>query len=167
MILIITGPPAAGKSTVGPIIAGQLERCAVIDVDLVRAMIVQPHVSPWLSEEGLSQLRLGAENASALARNFVNAGFDVVILDVLTDETAQTYRQKLRNVEHMIVLLIPSVEESLRRNQERGQFLTDDEVRILYDWEAMLLEIDVRIDNTYMPVEKLAKQLSLLFNEQR
>lgn len=89
MILIITGPPAAGKSTVGPIIAGQLERCAVIDVDLVRAMVVQPHVAPWLSEEGLSQLRLGAENASALARNFVNAGFDVVILDVLTDETAQ------------------------------------------------------------------------------
>lgn len=63
----------------------------------------------------------------------------------------------------MIVLLIPSVEVSLRRNQERGQFLTDNEVRILYDWEAMLLEIDVRIDNTYMPIEKLAKQLSLLF----
>lgn len=55
MILILTGPPAAGKSTLGPLIAKQRRRCAVIDVDWVRAMLVQPHIAPWLGEEGMAQ----------------------------------------------------------------------------------------------------------------
>jgi shikimate kinase len=83
MILILTGPPAAGKSTLGSLIAKRLERCAVIDVDWVRAMLVQPHISAWLGEAGMAQLRLGAKNACVLAHNFVAEGYDVVILDVI------------------------------------------------------------------------------------
>ena len=160
MILILSGPPAAGKSTLGPLIASQLERCAVIDVDRVRLMVAQPHVPPWRGEEGLRQLRLGAENACLLAHNFVEAGFHVVILDVLTPETAGIYRSNLAPLDHQIVLLLPTLEQSLQRNRARGQWLTDEEVRLLYAWEAQLAECDRKIDNSHISAEELAVELA-------
>lgn len=163
MILILTGPPAAGKSTLGPLIASQLERCAVIDVDRVRLMVAQPHVPPWSGEEGMRQLRLGVDNACLLAHNFVKEGFHVVILDVLTTETAGIYRSKLVTLEHQIVLLLPTLEQSLQRNRERGQWLTDEEVRLLYAWEEQLYEYDRKIDNTDLSVEALVPKLAELF----
>lgn len=163
MILILTGPPAAGKSTLGPLIAEQLEHCAVIDVDLIRLMVAQPHVPPWHGEEGMRQLCLGAGNACLLAHNFSQEGFHVVILDVLTAETAGIYRSKLATVEHQIVLLLPTLEQSLQRNRERGQWLTDDEVRLLYAWEEQLDEYDRKIDNTDISAEALASEFVGLY----
>ncbi len=163
MILILTGPPAAGKSTLGPLIAKRLARCAVIDVDWVRAMVVQPHVAPWLGEEGMAQLRLGAKNACALAHNFVAEDYDVVILDVLTDETAALYQTELAQLAHQIVLLLPSLAASLLRNQTRGQWLTDEEVRLLYGWEAELRVYDRKIDNTTKSADELASELVAIY----
>ncbi len=159
MILILTGPPAAGKSTIGPLIAEQLDRCAVIDVDWLRRMVTQPHIAPWRGEAGLSQLRLGAQNACAVACNCAAAGFAVIILDVLTDETAQIYRTALADWECQIVLLLPSLATALQRNQARGQFLTDAEVELLYGWQTALTDYDQQIDNTMLTVEALAAQL--------
>ena len=167
MILILTGPPAAGKSMLGPLIAKQRIHCAVIDVDRVRAMLVQPHIAPWLGEEGMAQLRLGAQNACALARNFVAEGYDVVILDVLTDETAAIYQTELAERPHQIVLLLPSLAESLLRNQIRGQWLTDEEVRLLYGWETELRVYDRKIDNTNKPAEELASELAFVYTTYR
>ena len=167
MILIITGPPASGKTTVGPLIAKRLERCVVIDVDWLRAMVVQPHVAPWEGKQGRFQLRLGAKNGCILARNCVAAGFDVVVLDVLTNETAHIYRARLKDLEHQIVLLLPSLAESLRRNRERGQYLTDEQVELLYAWESQLSEFDHKIDNTRLAAGELAQELSASFFQAR
>jgi len=160
MILILTGPPAAGKSTLGPLIAKRLERCALIDADRVRAMVAQPPIAPWLGEAGMAQLRLGARNACALARSFNAEGYHVVILDVLTDETADIYRTLLAPFAHQIVLLLPSLAASLYRNQARGQWLTDDEVRLLYAWEEALSVYDQKLDNTTQPADELAATLA-------
>lgn len=148
MILILTGPPGAGKSTIAKSLAKKLNHCAVIDVDLLRAMVVQPHIPPWQGEEGMAQLRLGAANACILAQNFNRAFYHVVILDVLTDETARIYRHQLDQLDHRIVLLLPSLEVALQRNQARGQTLTDAEVRLLYDWQVELTDYDQQIDNS-------------------
>lgn len=162
-ILILTGPPAAGKSTIGPLIAKELARCAVIDVDQLRAMVVQPHIAPWRGAAGMAQLRLGAQNACVVARNCVDAGFHVVILDVLADETATLYRNALTPIPHEIVLLQPTLAASLQRNQARGQFLTDQEVEVLYGWQERLTDYDLRIDNTEIAAETIAYQLARRF----
>jgi len=158
-ILILTGPPAAGKSTIGPLIAQRMARCIVIDVDLLRAMVMQPHVAPWRGKAGMAQLRLGAQNACAVAQNAVEAGFHVIILDLLTDETATLYQRALHGIEHKVVLLLPSLAESLQRNQLRGQFLTDDEVRLLYRWQQRLTQYDQKLDNTAITADRIACQL--------
>lgn len=163
MILIITGPPAAGKSTIGPLLAKVLVRCAVIDVDWLRRMVAQPHIAPWRGEVGMAQLRLGARNACAVARNCIADDFAVVILDVLTDETAHIYQTELAALPHQIVLLLPTLAAALHRNQIRGQFLTDSEVETLYEWQEQLTIYGYKIDNTALAAEEVAMQLRSYF----
>lgn len=70
-VIILTGPPGAGKNTVAQIIAMGKNKCAVIDVDLVRWMILQPHKAPWEGNAGKNQQMLGVRNACLLAKNFL------------------------------------------------------------------------------------------------
>lgn len=107
------------------------------------------------------------QNACALARNFAAEGYDVVILDVLTDETAALYQTELAALPHQIVLLLPSLAESLLRNQIRGQWLTDEEVRLLYGWETEPRVYDRKIDNTNKSAEKLANELAFVYTTYR
>ena len=158
-VLILTGPSGAGKNTVADRLVQQRSRCALIDVDLLRLMIVQPHAAPWEGPEGRSQHRLGAQNACALAINFVQIGLDVVILDILVAETARIYRQELDIFNPRIVLLLPTWAEIERRNQARPR-LTADEVRLLYDWQQAFTQYDERIDNTDLSPDELAERLA-------
>lgn len=107
----------------------------------------------------MAQLRLGVQNACAVARNCVDAGFSVVLLDVLTDETAALYRTAFNNLQCRIVLLLPSLAISMQRNQQRGQFLTDGEVALLYEWQQGLTDYDKRIDNSMQRAEKVAANI--------
>jgi adenylate kinase family enzyme len=159
MILILTGPPAAGKSTIGSLLAKKINHCAVIDVDLLRAMVAHPRTPPWQGDEGMAQLRLGAANACVLAQNFNRALFHVVILDVLTDETARIYRHQLEQLDHRIVRLLPTLETVLQRNQGRGQILTNTEVQLLYEWQTELTDFDQSIDNSSLPANEVAATL--------
>ncbi|MGH2537500.1 MAG: phosphotransferase-like protein [Candidatus Promineifilaceae bacterium] len=159
MILILTGPPAAGKNTVGAHIASRLERCALIDVDLLRLMVARSFALPWDGAEGAAQLRLSVHNAAHLARSFVGAGYRVVILDVLTAETACAYHLLLDELDHVIVQLLPPFEEVRRRVQARAKRLSDAELRLLYGWQEALTACDQRIDNSDRPAHLLAAQL--------
>jgi tRNA uridine 5-carbamoylmethylation protein Kti12 len=159
MIFILTGPPAAGKSTIAPLLAQRLDRCAVIDVDQLRAMVVQPHTPPWQGEEGLTQLALGAANACILAANFNRAYFHVVILDVITNETVRIYRRQLEELDHCIFLLLPTLETVLQRNRERGQSLTDAQVQLLYEWQQRLADVDHRLDTSELTAEAVVDYL--------
>jgi len=93
--LVLTGAPAVGKSVTGHALALQRPRCAFIDVDDVRQLVVAGGAAPWDGEQGLVQQRLGAVNACALARNFLERDIEVVIADVLTPATAHIYSQQL------------------------------------------------------------------------
>jgi adenylate kinase family enzyme len=86
-ITILTGPAGAGKSTIAGLLCAQLHRSAHIEVDLLREMIISGYASPIPGEAdalaAAEQIRLGATNAAALARNFSLAGFEVVIDDTI------------------------------------------------------------------------------------
>lgn len=158
-VLVLTGPPAAGKNTIAALIAQRLPHCVVIDVDLVRWMVLQPHKAPWEGEEGQAQQKLGVQNACLLARNFTQAGFHVIVLDVLTNETALLYQSALPDLEVKIVLLLPTFEETKKRNAMRGKRLTDNEIELLYNWQMQLSIYDAQIDNSLLTAEDTATQI--------
>lgn len=161
-ILILTGPPASGKNSVAPLVARKRSRCAIIDVDQVRHMLVQPHVAPWEGEEGERQTRLGVENACLLAARFADDGCDVILLDFLWEYTTGIYRTHLAAHQPKVVLLMPSLAETLRRNHVRG-WLPAHEVEMLYTHMETFRHYDLKIDNSDMSVEKLAERLETCF----
>jgi shikimate kinase len=128
--LLLTGPPASGKSATARALAGSLRLAAVIDVDDIRHLVVAGHLAPWAGEAGRGQQRLGVENACDLAARFLQAGIDVVIADVLSAATAQTYRSRLPDV--IIVGLRISFAEAARRATFRPLHLSAEEFRRLH-----------------------------------
>ena len=161
-LIILTGPPGAGKNTISEELAKADKRLAVIDVDVVRWMVRQPHKAPWDGLEGEKQQILGVENTCALAQGFLNEGYDVVILDVLSKKTAGLYREKLKSFRPKIALLIPSFEEIKKRNMARPPRLQASEIESLYRQQSDFDAFDVRIDNTIFDPIEVAKKLSEL-----
>ena len=161
-VVILTGPAGSGKNTIAKSFAANQERCAVIDVDTVRQMLVHPHKAPWDGEEGKRQQILGVKNTCALAKNFSQDGSVVLILDVLPQETLSLYRKELSELNLKVVLLLPTFEEIQKRNKGRMQYITDDEILMLYKSQENLQDYDFKIDNTNLSVEEVVKQISIV-----
>lgn len=157
-ILILTGPPAAGKNTVAAQLSQMRERCAVIDVDAVRQMLIKPHHAPWDGDEGVRQQIFGVENACWLARRFADADYDVLILDVIFPFTENVYQEQLQAYRTQIALLLPEREAVLQRNRQRG-WLPDDETMMLYDLMQSFDGYSLKIDNTQRSPTVVAQQL--------
>lgn len=121
---MLTGGPAVGKSTCAAALAAAHVPTARIEVDDLRQLI-SGAVPPWVGVAGQEQQALGARNACALGRNFVAAGIDVVVTDVLTPTTAEIYRSELPGA--LVVRLRVDFSEAVRRAGTRTVYLTDEE----------------------------------------
>lgn len=162
--ILLSGGPGAGKSTVALALATQRQRCAVIEVDDVRHMLRQPHVAPWGGEEGRRQQLLGVRNSCALAANFADDGCDVVITDVLTDETAALYRHLVAGIGIAQLTIAPEI--ALRRAEARHYQLTREEFVDLHVQQAEHLSFDIAIDSGAFDVDEIVSRLTNLLDPQ-
>lgn len=125
LVLIVTGPCGAGKSTVAREWCSRFARAAHVAVDLLRHMVVSGHASPVPGESDPEEARrqgdLARLNACALARNFAAAGFDVVIDDVLEQpDELDAYLAELWELDVAFVTLLPDAETLRHRDEARG-----------------------------------------------
>lgn len=132
--LVLTGPPAVGKSRTGEALARRRSRAAFIDVDDVRQLVVAGAEAPWRGAEGSAQALLGVVNACAMARAFHAGGFDVVVVDVLTPATATAVREHLPDA--LLVRLEVDLAEAQRRATTRPVWLSDQEFTDLHHQDA-------------------------------
>ncbi len=121
IICLITGPAGSGKSSVSKALASKFERSAVIEVDILRGMIKGGYVRPWpyTSEVDL-QLSLSVKNACDMATNFLEKDFNVFIDDVVGRKLLEQYSSSFKNENFKAFLLMPSLENLLRRFDDRG-----------------------------------------------
>jgi guanylate kinase len=118
-ICLITGPMGAGKSSTSKELAEKFEKSAYIKVDHVRKMIIGGYIE--VGKENFSiQEKLGIKNTCALANNFLEAGFNVFIDDVMGKEKLQRYIEFFPNMKVKTFLLLPTVEALLERFHGRG-----------------------------------------------
>lgn len=154
-VILVTGPPAAGKNSVAEELASRRERCAVINVDELRQMVVRPKAEPWEGDDGPLQQRLGVQNACSIVCNYEAAGYDSIVVDAMTDAMLAQYRERLADMDVWIVQLMPTEEEIAGRLISRPDYLSRGEVSWLYDQQANLEGYDHRIDNSNMTTEQV------------
>ena len=117
-IIAITGPTGSGKSTVAKQIAGNMQHCVNIDVDVVKHFIHNGFVYDD-SPEGITQWELLGTNIGQLAVNFKQAGYNVVVNGYL-NEPAWAKPQSIVSFDNKF-LLLPDVQTIIERDASRSE----------------------------------------------
>jgi chloramphenicol 3-O-phosphotransferase len=125
LLIVISGPSAAGKTTIGREMALRRDRVIHIDGDVIQRLVVSGSVTMDVPPPpgALEQLRLRFEAALTVANLYRNEGFDAIISDNLFAEEAQWFLaaalQSHRSRLVHFVMLNPSVEAIWKRYNQR------------------------------------------------
>ncbi len=128
MLLILAGPPGAGKTSVGGIITAESPLSACIHSDWFWTTIVNGHVAPW-EHEADSQNRVVIRAAAAAAVRMANAGYTTVLDGILGPWHFEPLREELApcTVPVHYAVLRPDADTCLAR--ARGRVLESPEHR--------------------------------------
>ncbi len=120
-LIVITGPPGAGKTTVAPRVAEAFERSVCLESDWFWTTIARGFVPPWLPEadaQNRAVLRSFVASGAVLAAE----GFVVVLEGIIGPWHLPVVLPEIRRlrVEPHYFVLRPASDESFRRAVERG-----------------------------------------------
>jgi chloramphenicol 3-O-phosphotransferase len=139
-IHLITGIQAAGKSTVAQALAERLPKSVHVRGDTFRRFVVsgRAEMGPEPTEEALEQLRLRHRLAAEVSDTYAEAGFSVVLQDVVLGEMLPWLVERIRTRPLYVVVLVPSPEAVAKREAGRGKraygtFAVEDLDRILHE----------------------------------
>jgi len=140
--LLVTGPPAAGSTSVARALAERRDLCAVVEVDEVRAMLRSGAVDPWRPGAGEGQHRLAAVQACLLAASFTAAGVETVVCDMLRGPVVEVYRTSTA-APFVVALRLPL---EVAHARATGTTLTRVELDALHAENAAVRDVDTEVD---------------------
>ena len=132
-VVLVTGIPGAGKSTVARALAERLPRAACIEGDLVQhhftvTGLVGPGDEP--ADEAERQLRLRWANCAALALNFWRAGFLAVVEHAASRRSwIEQFLAATDPAPMSLIVLAPTLETALARDRQRPEKQVADRFR--------------------------------------
>jgi chloramphenicol 3-O-phosphotransferase len=120
-IIVVSGIPGAGKSTISALLARQFARGVHLEAEVLQRCIVSggrwPDDAP--PDEAMRQLRLRGRHVALLADSFCAAGFTTVIDDVVISSRLAELQSDVRSRPLFFVLLLPRLDVVQRRNAQR------------------------------------------------
>ena len=122
-VILLTGIQAAGKSTVAQALAESIPESVHVRGDLFRRMIVNGRVEmgPAVPDpRALEQLRLRYELAAATADRYAQAGFTVVLQDIILGDALREMVERITSRPLSVVVLAPSAAAVAARDAERA-----------------------------------------------
>lgn len=133
-LLVLTGPPGAGKSTVAELVVDRLDRSVLVAGDAFHRFLRRDRIDPWLPESNEQNATVVTAQA-ATTRAFVDGGFNVVFDGVVGPWFLPTFLSAcgLEQVDYGV--LLPPVEVCLRRIDTRvgHEFADERAARKMHD----------------------------------
>lgn len=119
---MVSGIQAAGKTTVGRMLAARLRRSAFVDGDVLAGMVVTGHetMSKRPSAEARRQLFLRYRQAALLAGSFWRAGFTAVVADNIYGAREPAWFVEQVQAQPLIfIMLVPQPAAVVEREMSR------------------------------------------------
>ena len=166
-VLILTGPPGAGKSSAAEALAERYDRVAHIPVETLRRFVTPTGFAKPGQPGRERQQLLGVRNACALAANFLAERYAVIIEDVITHRAGiETYLEGLRAAGAPVhaACLLPSLDVCLERStRRREQRVSPERLEAIYrEFEAAQPLPGAIIDTSDLSPEVTADRLQAL-----
>jgi energy-coupling factor transporter ATP-binding protein EcfA2 len=108
-LIVVAGPPGAGKSTVARILADGFDRSALVVGDEFFAFVRQGYVDPWL-DEAHQQNDVVTRAAAAATGTLVSGGYHVVYDGVIGPWFAPAFLAATGLTELHYAVLLPSLD---------------------------------------------------------
>jgi cytidylate kinase len=108
-MVFVTGISAAGKSTVGELLAQRFARGVHVRGDVFRRMVLsgREEMTSEPSDEALRQLRLRYRLGAMVADEYFDAAFSVVVQDIVLGADLAAYVGSIRSRPLYVVVLLP------------------------------------------------------------
>jgi len=122
-VILVTGIQAAGKSTIAQLLAERLPQSVHVPGDLFRRMVIngRADMTPDPTDEALRQLRLRHQLAATVSDAYFQAGFTVVIQDVIIGGHLAEMTAMIRSRPLLVIVLAPQAAAIAEREHSRGK----------------------------------------------
>jgi chloramphenicol 3-O-phosphotransferase len=119
--VLVTDISASGKSTVAQFLAERFPRGVHVRGDVFRRMVVagREEMTAQPSAEAWQQLRLRYQLGAATVDAYFDAGFSVVVQDVVVGSVLEEYVGLIRSRPLIVVVLVPRLDVVAGRERAR------------------------------------------------
>jgi gluconate kinase len=167
-VLLLTGTPGAGKSTVSKAFSSQASgEWAYIDQDEIRKQVKAGFAdpsNPW-TDRTQAQWDVSIDICADMTRRYKKVGINCLIDCFLPPHALEKWRKAFKDIDFKLVIFLPEIEVAVSRNDKRSgkARLREKQVRSHHSWfeDYKKDKHAILIDSSKLSVNELVKVLTL------